>query len=218
MKATLVAANVALAERFGNPLASAILIYEHSTKKFAGSVGSVQKLCDLRGVTQPEGASTWEEIAKVLAEQCDLPLGGLYGDVFAGVPYKEESVKTLQKLCNEFGLAPPVGKHPASWFELIKVVVGLDIELHAAGYTDLSAVHDRLKGLVWEAQVAAVSSGLAQLAQARNGECPSLTHVIAMTKSGVVGMLKSASVLLPGDGEGLLYYDKLELKDLQLRC
>lgn len=228
MRAALTSANEALAERYGNALAASILNYEHSTKVFGGSVASVTKLCNNRGLDVPSNATTWEEIAKVLAENCELPLGVEFGNISAGVAYKDATSESLIKACGELGLALPGSGAGMPWYELVKCTITLDSTLlawHTSNGTpaaDASAKIEedkvRLKATVWELQVQAVSAKLAALAKTRGAECPDLRHTVALPANELVQLVHGASKLLTGDGSSLEMYTNMPLKKLQQRC
>jgi hypothetical protein len=221
MKATLATANVALAAKYGNALACSILNYEHSSKKWGGSVGSATSLCELRSVPVPAGATTWEPIAKALAEGYELPLGAEFGDINVGVAYKDSSVAELLKTCATFGIAAP-GGGATPWFELVKGIVRLDAGLKAKHAGDdnwaeeVKADKNRLKSMVWELKVIAVCTQLAELVKDRGSECPPLVHTIAMEASDLVELANRASPLKAGDA--IQMYTDMELKVLQVRC
>ena len=223
-RAALAAANVALAAKVGNALAAGILNYEHSTKNWGGSVASVTKLCEQRGVSIPAAVKTsWEGIAKILAENCEIPLGVEFGDMDAGVSYKDESVESLVKICGSVGLFVP-NSVSTPWFELVKLLVALDASMKAkyAGQDNaqarLYADKVRLKSMLWEEQVVQVSEGLAELVKHRKSECPSLEPPVAKSAAELVALSTAASRMIAGNGDAMQFYEAMELKTLQTRC
>jgi len=230
MRAALAAANEALAAKHGNLLASGMLNYEHSAKSWGGSVASVTNLCIKRGLELSTGATpnTWEDIAKLLAENCELPLGAEFGDINAGAAYKDSTSEQLCKLARGYGLAVPAAGVDTPWFELVKLFVSLDAGLiarHTAAGVPATEAADKvkadkieLKSKVWELQVEAVSAQLAQLVTTRGAECPELNHAVALPAAELVELTGKASSLLAGDGSSLAMYNVMQLKKLQQRC
>lgn len=227
MRAALTAANEALAEKNGNLLAAGMLTYEHSTKQWGGSIASVTNLCAKRGL-DVGAATTWEDIAKLLAENCEIPLGAEFGKIDAAAAYKDSTSEQLCGVAKGFGLAVPDSGVDTPWFELAKLFVSLDAALaakHAAAGVLDSVAEERvkedkikLKSMVWELQVQAVSAKLAGLAKTRGAECPNLDHTVKLPVGELAALAYKASPLLAGDGSSLDMYTAMPLKKLQQRC
>lgn len=164
--------------------------------------------------------------AKILAENCELPLWAEFGAGDSADAYKDCTVEQLCKLASGYGLAVPSANTP--WFELVKLFVSLDAGLAAkhiaAGASEAAAAEKvkddkiSLKSMVWELQVVAVSAKLAQLATTRGAECPDLTHAVALSTTELVQLAHKASPLMAGDGSSLNMYLVMQLKKLQQRC
>ena len=164
--------------------------------------------------------------AKVLAENCELPLWAEFGAGDSADAYKDSTVEQLCKLAGGYGLAVPSAHTP--WFELVKLFVSLDAGLAAthiaAGASEEAAAEKvkddkiSLKSMVWELQVVAVSAKLAQLATTRGAECPDLNHTVALSTTELVQLAHKASPLMAGDGSSLNMYLVMQLKKLQQRC